>query len=117
MIGFGEDGLSIAHDVCFLVEIFRRLKLCRKSSVCIIGYEIAERLFFDSQPLGQVLWISEGKSLYGCPGKISVWNLNKWGQGLRPNLQVVVPYSFFRLSREIGGLLSSSKSWYKLMKS
>ncbi|MBK9040629.1 MAG: FtsX-like permease family protein [Bdellovibrionales bacterium] len=68
----------------------------QKSSVCIIGYEIAERLFFDSQPLGQVLRISEGKSSYSCRviGVLSPSTSNK--EGLRPNLQVVVPYSFFQ---------------------
>lgn len=96
MIGFGEDGLGIAQRRLLFGRNFSQVEIVQKSSVCIIGYEIAERLFFDSQPLGQVLRISEGKSSYSCRviGVLSPSTSNK--EGLRPNLQVVVPYSFFQ---------------------
>ncbi|MBK9040691.1 MAG: ABC transporter permease [Bdellovibrionales bacterium] len=96
MIGFGEDGLSIAQRRLLFGRNFSQVEIVQKSSVCIIGYEIAERLFFDSQPLGQVLRISEGKSSYSCRviGVLSPSTSGK--EGLRPNLQVVVPYSFFQ---------------------
>ncbi len=96
MIGLGEDGLRIAQRGLLFGRNFSQVEIVQKSSVCIIGYEIAERLFFDSQPLGQVLRISEGKSSYSCRviGVLSPSTSNK--EGLRPNLQVVVPYSFFQ---------------------
>jgi macrolide transport system ATP-binding/permease protein len=96
MMGFGEDGLNIAQRKLLFGRNFSQVEIVQKSSVCIIGYEIAARLFFDSQPLGQVLRISEGKSSFSCRviGVLSPSTSNK--EGLRPNLQVVVPYSFFQ---------------------
>lgn len=96
IIGFGEDGLIISQRRLLFGRNFSQVEIIQKSSVCIIGYEVAERLFFDSQPLGQVLRISEGKSSYSCRviGVMSPSTSSK--EGLRPNLQVVVPYSFFQ---------------------
>jgi putative ABC transport system permease protein len=95
-MGFGEEGLIISQRRLLFGRNFSRVEIAQKSSVCIIGYEVAERLFFDSQPLGQVLRVSEGKSSYSCRviGVLSPSTSHR--EGLRPNLQVVVPYSFFQ---------------------
>jgi macrolide transport system ATP-binding/permease protein len=96
IMGFGEEGLIISQRRLLFGRNFSRVEIAQKSSVCIIGYEVAERLFFDSQPLGQVLRVSEGKSSYSCRviGVLSPSTSHR--EGLRPNLQVVVPYSFFQ---------------------
>lgn len=94
--GINEDGLIILKRHLLFGRNFSHVEMEQRSPVCTIGFDIAERLFFDSEPLGQVLRISEGTSSYSCRvvGVLARASTNK--EFLKPNLQVFVPYTFFQ---------------------
>lgn len=68
-----------------------------RSPVCVIGFEIAHRLFPRSNPLGQVLSISDGRKM-SFPCRVigileSLTSNQEWSP---PNLQIFVPYTYFQ---------------------
>jgi len=70
--------------------------IAARSPVCLIGPEIASRLFPKTSPLGQILFINRDESAYPCQ-VIGVLreqtSANDWR---KPNLEVILPYTYFR---------------------
>jgi len=68
-----------------------------RSPVCLIGFEIAERLFSRINPLSQVVTITDGQRIsYSCLviGVLKSTTSNKdWSP---PNLNVFIPYTYFQ---------------------
>jgi len=68
-----------------------------RSPVCVVGYEIAERLFARVNPLGQVITITNGQRLnFPCQviGILApVTTPQEWSP---PNLHVILPYTYFQ---------------------
>lgn len=96
VIGIGQDGLEITNRELLLGRFFTPYHIERKSAVCVVGFEIAENLFTNINPLGQVLHINLGESAIACR-VIGVLNSkisnDEWA---KPNLQVVIPFTFFQ---------------------
>ena len=68
-----------------------------RSSVCLIGYQIAHVIFAQTNPLGQILSITVGDRLsYPCLviGILAEQKTNK--ERWRPDFQVLVPYTYFQ---------------------
>jgi macrolide transport system ATP-binding/permease protein len=68
-----------------------------RSPVCVVGSEIAERLFPDLNPLGQILTVSDSQRfVFPCQviGILAPVTSNKdWSP---PNLNVLVPYTYYQ---------------------
>ncbi len=68
-----------------------------RSPVCLIGFEIAEKLFARINPLGQIVTVTDGARLnFPCQviGVLASTTSNKeWSP---PNLHVIVPYTYFQ---------------------
>ncbi len=96
VVGTSEEGLSMSRRSLFLGRNFSLAEVEQKSAVCIIGNEIAKRLFSDTHPLGQVLRVSLGDNSFGCRvvGVLSAMSSNK--EYLKPNLQVYVPFTVYQ---------------------
>jgi ABC-type antimicrobial peptide transport system permease subunit len=64
--------------------------------VCIIGYEIAQRLFSTMYPIGQVLKASQNNTFFGCRviGVFAETSSNK--EYIKPNLQVHLPFTYYQ---------------------
>ena len=68
-----------------------------RSSVCVIGYQIAQQVFAQANPLGQILSITVGDRLsYPCliMGVFAEQKSNK--ERWRPDYHVVLPYTYFQ---------------------
>lgn len=96
IFGSSEDALLMSRRKLLLGRNFSHVEIEQKSGVCIIGYEIAERLFSDTQPIGQVLRVSQGDNSFGCRvvGVLSSATSNK--EYMKPNLQVYLPFTFYQ---------------------
>lgn len=96
IFGSSEDALLMSRRKLLLGRNFSRVEIEQKSGVCVIGYEIASRLFSDSQPIGQVLRVSQGDNSFGCRvvGVLAAATSNK--EYLKPNLQVYLPFTFYQ---------------------
>ncbi len=96
LYGTNEDALPMAKRKLFIGRNFTRDEVELKAGVCVIGFEIAQRLFTNTQPLGQVVRVSEGENSFGCRviGVLGSMVSNK--EYLKPNLQVYFPYPYFQ---------------------
>ncbi len=67
-----------------------------KSPVCIIGSEVSERLFPHTQPIGEMLKVSEEERSYSCH-IIGVMNpRSSRSQWRNPNLEIYVPFTYYQ---------------------
>jgi macrolide transport system ATP-binding/permease protein len=96
IFGSSEDALLMSRRQLLMGRNFSHVEIEQKSGVCIIGYEIAERLFSDSQPIGQVLTVSQGDNSFGCRviGVLASATSNK--EYMKPNLQIYLPFTFYQ---------------------
>jgi macrolide transport system ATP-binding/permease protein len=96
ILGASEEALVMSRRQLLLGRNFSHVEIAQKSGVCIVGYEIAEQLFTDTQPLGQVLRVSQGDNSFGCRviGVLASSTSNK--EYLKPNLQVYLPFTFYQ---------------------
>ena len=75
---------------------FSQIEIEQKNGVCIVGYEIAERLFSNSQPIGQVLRVTQGSNSYGCRVIGVLANTTSTKDFIKPNLQIHLPFTFYQ---------------------
>jgi ABC-type antimicrobial peptide transport system permease subunit len=96
VVGTSEEGLSMSRRSLILGRNFSLAEVEQKSAVCIIGNEIAKRLFTDTHPVGQVLRVSLGDNSFGCRvvGVLAATSSNK--EYTKPNLQVYVPFTVYQ---------------------
>ena len=96
VVGSSEEGLLMSRRNLFLGRNFSLAEVEQKSGVCVIGNEIAKRLFTDIHPIGQVLRVSLGDNSFGCRviGVLATITTNK--EYSKPNLQVYVPFTVYQ---------------------
>jgi macrolide transport system ATP-binding/permease protein len=96
VFGVSADGLGMANRQVILGNNFSPFHIEYRTAVCIIGFEIFERLFSNVSPIGQIVAVSQRESSFGCRviGVLASQTSNKeWN---KPNLQIYVPYTFFQ---------------------
>jgi putative ABC transport system permease protein len=94
--GVSSDGLPMANRKLIIGNNFSPFHVEYRSAVCIIGFEIYQRLFSNVSPLGQIVAVNQRDSSFGCRviGVLASLSSNKeWN---KPNLQVYLPYTFFQ---------------------
>jgi macrolide transport system ATP-binding/permease protein len=94
--GSSEDALVMSRRKLVLGRNFSHVEIEQKSGVCIIGHEIAEKLFSSTKPLGEVLQVSQGENSFGCLviGVLATASSRK--EYRKPNLQVYFPFTFYQ---------------------
>lgn len=99
-MGVNEWAFDIADRKLQLGRGFTPFHIEQKNSVCVIGAEVAEKLFNQTPPLNQILNLQSDKSSYGCKiiGVLESISSNKsWGN---PNLEVYLPYTLFQIQTD-----------------
>jgi macrolide transport system ATP-binding/permease protein len=94
--GISSDGLPMANRKLIIGNNFSPFHVEYRSAVCVIGFEIYQRLFSNVSPLGQIVAVNQRDSSFGCRviGVLASLSSNKeWN---KPNLQVYLPYTFFQ---------------------
>jgi len=96
IMGVTEDALVMSRRQILMGRNFTRADIENRSGVCIIGYEIAESLFRDTKPIGEVLHVAQSENSVGCRiiGVLKSTVSNK--EYLKPNLNVFMPYTFYQ---------------------
>jgi macrolide transport system ATP-binding/permease protein len=96
-IGVAPEYLAITNRAVEVGNNISPFHVENRSPVCVIGYEIAERLFARTGPLGKSLTITDGRSLnFPCLviGVLAPVTTNQeWAP---PNLHVMLPYTYFQ---------------------
>lgn len=96
LMGVSEDGISALGRKFYLGRGINEFHVQNKDSVCVIGYEIAQRLFVNTSPLNKVLYLSRDNGSLACKviGVLTSQTTNSnWA---KPNLQVFIPFTLFQ---------------------
>lgn len=100
LVGVAEDGLEIAGRKLLAGRGISRFHVERNVSVCVIGFEIADRLFRNTSPLGKVMHIAQDSASFACKviGVLeSKTSNNEW---TKPNSEIYVPFTVFQAVSE-----------------
>lgn len=94
--GTSTDGLSLANREVVMGNGFSPFHIEYRSAVCVIGFELYQRLFQNVSPIGQMVSITRRENSYGCRviGVLGFKSSNK--EWIKPNLQIYLPYTFFQ---------------------
>lgn len=100
LVGVNEEALIISKRKMLYGRNFVRSDVERKNPVCMIGYEIAQRLFTNVYPLGQVLRVMQDDNSFGCRVIAVLDDMTSNSEWSKPNLQVHLPYTFYQALSE-----------------
>ena len=96
--GVSEEALRITQKELLTGRNFSPYHVAKKSGVCLIGFEIAQRLFQGRSPLGQVLFVSQDNKAFPCRVLGVLKDRTSNNEWLKPNLQIIVPYTYFQIA-------------------
>jgi len=95
LYGVNEDGLALAGRALEGGRNLSKLHVEFMSNVCLVGAEIAKRLFININPLGRILQVTQDNNALSCKIigilKHKASN-NEWN---KPDFQIIVPYTYF----------------------
>lgn len=95
VMGVNEDAFPITRRQLAMGSPIRSFHVKNQSSVCVIGFGLAQRLFQRRNPLGETLQIAVEESTFSC--KVIGVSKPERGRSRRgdPDMQVYVPYTYF----------------------
>jgi macrolide transport system ATP-binding/permease protein len=100
VMGVTADGLEIMNRKLLLGTGFTPVHVQQRMAVCIIGHEIFQRLFTTTNPIGQIIHVTQRETSYGCKvlGVLKAQTTNKeWN---KPNLQIITPFTYFQTTSD-----------------
>ena len=95
-VGVNEHAFMITKRRILMGRNFTSGDIDQKHAVCIVGFEIAQKFFPSSNPLGEVVNGAMDQNTFTCKivGVLSSTTSNKsW---MKPNTQIFLPFSFYR---------------------
>lgn len=103
IVGVNEDTFPLVKKKMIIGSAVNAFQVKNRNAVCVIGYEIAERLFSNIQPVGQVIFLTEDNQEISCKvigvaDKTS--SRNEWR---KPNLEIYMPFTYFQ---------AKNKNWW-----
>jgi macrolide transport system ATP-binding/permease protein len=96
LIGVNENSLEIMNRELAVGRNISPYHVEMRSNVCLVGYEIAQRLLANTAGIGEVIRLEETNLSYSCRviGVLkSKDSKNEWS---KPNFQIFVPYTYFQ---------------------
>ncbi len=96
VLGVSETALKITQRELLIGQRFSQFQIRNREAVCIIGYEIAQRLFQNSMPLNNIVQVSDDENSFGCKVIGVLKNRASNQDWMKPNLQLFIPYTFFQ---------------------
>jgi len=94
--GIGYDYFAITDWKLLLGKTFTPYHVESRHSVCVIGFDVADRLFRSQNPIGKTIYLTKDQMSFACRvlGVLEKKRSNKtWD---KPNQQVLLPYTFLR---------------------
>lgn len=95
VIGVNEKALEISRRGLAVGSGIQPYHVQNQSSVCVIGFELAQRLFQRESPLGKAIQVSVEEATFSCVViGVSKPVVSKEVR-FRPDLQVIIPHTYF----------------------
>jgi macrolide transport system ATP-binding/permease protein len=99
--GVNSDAFPITRREIAMGTGIQPFHVQNRSSVCVIGFEIAERLFMRQNPIGEALQVATNDANFSCVVIGVAKPTFSKERRFKPDLEVTVPYTYF-LSLPIG---------------
>lgn len=101
LVGVSEEGLTILNRQLLAGIGINAYHVEKRDSVCVIGFEVGERLFRNTFPIGQILSISQQSyNTFTCR-VIGLLESKTSHRGYsKSNLQVFVPFTVYQMFNE-----------------
>lgn len=96
VFGVNEDAFLITGRKLARGVPISEFHVQNKSAVCIIGAEVAEKLFSNVEPIGEILRVSDDDSSYGCRIIGVAETVSSRNENRKPNLEIYLPFTFFQ---------------------
>lgn len=96
VIGVNEHALNMTQRRIQIGKNFSAYALENRSPVCLIGNEIATKLFQNTNPIGEVITVEGRDNAYGCIVLGVLAKSSSRKEWSKPNLQVVIPFTLFQ---------------------
>lgn len=103
IVGINEDTFPIAKRKILTGRTISAQNVDSRDGVCIIGYEVALRLFGNMSAIGEIIFLNEDNQqlpcrVIGVAGEMKT--RNEWRS---PNLEVYVPFTYYQ---------AKNKNWW-----
>ena len=95
VVGMADNGLRITNRQLAAGTTFNAQHVENTSSVCVIGFEVAQRLFQRRSPIGETLQIGMEDSFFSCRVLGVAKPTYSKEARFKPDLQVIVPHTTF----------------------
>lgn len=96
VMGVSEDAFAITRRELAIGSPIRDFHVRNQSSVCVIGWELAQRLFQRQKPIGQSIQVAIDDTTFSCVvigvAKPTYARDRRWD----PDKQVILPYTYFQ---------------------
>jgi macrolide transport system ATP-binding/permease protein len=96
IMGVNQYGLELMNRTFASGKNFNPYHSENRSPVCIIGIDIAQKIFIDTKPIGSMMNFGFRKGTNSCRviGVLNPMQSNK--EYMKPNTQIFLPYTFFQ---------------------
>lgn len=96
IIGINEEAFAITGRELARGSGISLFHVMNRSPICVIGSEIAEKLFATVDPLGEVVRIATDEQSYGCRIVGVMAKMNTRKENRNPDLEIYVPFTYFQ---------------------
>ncbi len=93
-IGANQDFFAINNKNLLIGNIFNNYHITNNRNVCVIGFEVANKLFSNTNPIDKIVQLKEGDSNYTCRviGVMDSQQSNKDWEKL--DNQIIMPFTY-----------------------
>ncbi|MGE3261876.1 MAG: ATP-binding cassette domain-containing protein [Bacteriovoracia bacterium] len=100
IMGVNEHGIALLNRTFAAGKDFNPHHIENRSPVCIIGFDIAQKLFTDTKPVGSMLNFTFRKGANTCKviGVLKPMQSNK--EWMKPNTQIFLPFTYFQIASD-----------------
>ncbi len=96
VIGVNEDTFRISRRDLAVGSAIQQVHIDKQSSVCVVGWELAQKLFQREYPVGQAMQVGIDELTFSC----LVIGVSKpvYSKETRftPDMQILIPYTYFK---------------------
>jgi macrolide transport system ATP-binding/permease protein len=95
VIGVNDKAFAISRRALAVGSGIQPYHVERQSSVCVIGFELAQRLFQRESPLGKAIQVAVDEATFSCVVVGVSKRVTQKDGRFKADLQVVIPYTSF----------------------
>lgn len=96
VLGINEDGMAITRRGLALGSPINAFHVANRSSVCVIGFELAQRLFQRQSPLNEAIQVAVDDTTFSCVVIGVSKPVHSKESRFRPDMQILLPYTAFQ---------------------